>query len=210
MKKIKLTYSLIGTFFISFAVSFFRLADLGTDPYTTFNLGASGFLDMGFGLFIMISSLIALILIYFDNRSLIGIGTLLNIFIVGNFSDLTLSLYNSYFSGPEGLLIRIIFSLLGLLFISSGVALYTEAKEGVAPYDAFPIILTEKANGRWTYRTSRVILDVSFSIIGYLLGATLGFNTIITAFFIGPFIQFFRKIFEKDLQTRALRYTSEK
>lgn len=210
MKKLKLVYSLIGTFFISFAVSFFRLANLGTDPYTTFNLGVSGFLNMGFGLFIMITSLLALILIYFDNRALIGIGTLFNIFIVGNFSDITVGLYNSYFTGPESLLIRIIFSVLGLFFISSGIALYTEAKEGVAPYDAFPIILTEKANGRWTYGTSRIIIDLSFSVIGYLFGATLGINTIITAFFIGPFVQFFRGIFEKDLETRLLRYSTKK
>ncbi|PRY82737.1 YczE/YyaS/YitT family protein [Alkalibacterium olivapovliticus] len=210
MKKLKLVYSLIGTFFISFAVSFFRLADFGTDPYTTFNLGASGFLNIGFGLFIMITSLIALILIYFDNRALVGIGTLFNIFIVGNFSDITVNLYNSYFTSPDGLLIRIIFSILGLFFISSGVALYTEAKEGVAPYDAFPIILTEKANGRWTYGTSRVIIDVSFSIIGFLFGATLGVNTLITAFLLGPIIQFFRKIFQKDLETRMLRYSTKK
>lgn len=210
MKKIQLTYSLIGTFFISFAVSFFRLANFGTDPYTTFNLGASGFLNMGFGLFIMITSLLALILIYFEDRSLIGIGTLLNIFIVGNFSDFTINLYRSYFTSTEGLLIRIIFSLLGLFFISVGVALYTEAKEGVAPYDAFPIILTDKANGKLTYRTSRIIIDVSFSIIGFLLGATLGINTLITAFFIGPFIQYFRVIFEKDLNTRMLQYSTKK
>lgn len=202
MKKIRLTYSLVGTIFISLAVSFFRLADLGTDPYTMFNLGASGFLNIGFGLFIMISSLLALIYIYFQNRSLIGIGTLLNIMIVGNFSDVTLFAYDSLFAPPEGIIIRVVFSILGLFFLSSGVALYTEAKEGVAPYDAFPIILTDAGKGRWSYRLSRVILDVSFSVIGALLGATFGINTILTAFFLGPFIQFFRDIFRKDLEKR--------
>lgn len=202
MKKIRLTYSLIGTIFISLAVSFFRLADLGTDPYTMFNLGASGFLNIGFGLFIMISSLLALIYIYFQNRSLIGIGTLLNIMIVGNFSDVTLFAYDSLFAPPEGIIIRVIFSILGIFFLSSGVALYTEAKEGVAPYDAFPIILTDAGKGRWSYRLSRVVLDVSFSVIGALLGATFGINTILTAFFLGPFIQFFRDIFRKDLEKR--------
>lgn len=207
MKKIKLTYSLIGTFFISFAVSSFRLADLGTDPYTMFNLGASGFLNVGFGFFIMVSSLLALIYIYFQNRSLIGIGTLLNIFIVGNFSDITLNIYGSLFAPPEGMVIRIIFSVLGIFFLSSGVALYTEAQEGVAPYDAFPIILTDAGKGRWSYRLSRVVLDVSFSVIGALLGATFGINTILTAFFLGPFIQFFRDIFRKDLEKRLARYS---
>lgn len=205
MKKIRLTYSLIGTFFISFAVSSFRLADLGTDPYTMFNLGASGFLNIGFGFFIMVSSLLALIYIYFQNRSLIGIGTLLNIFIVGNFSDVTMYAYGELFAPPEGLFIRIIFSILGIFFLSSGVALYTEAQEGVAPYDAFPILLTDAGKGRWTYRLSRVILDVSFSVIGALLGATFGINTILTAFFLGPFIQFFRDIFRKDLEKRLAR-----
>lgn len=210
MKKIKITYSLIGTFFISFAVSFLRLADLGTDPYTTFNLGASGALNMGFGVFIMISSLLALIYIYFKNRALVGVGTLFNIFIVGNFSDLTLTGYAIIFPEPEAMVVRILFSLLGLVFLSSGVALYTEAKEGVAPYDALPIILMDQSSGRLTYRLARMIVDISLSIIGLLLGATVGINTIVTAFFLGPFIQFFRDIFRKKLDTQELDYSAEK
>ncbi|GEK92106.1 hypothetical protein [Alkalibacterium kapii] len=51
MKKVKIIYSLLGTIFIAVAVSAFRLASLGTDPYTTFNLGFSNLLNMEFGIF---------------------------------------------------------------------------------------------------------------------------------------------------------------
>ncbi|MDZ7835097.1 MAG: hypothetical protein U5K84_06880 [Alkalibacterium sp.] len=87
MKKIKITYSLIGTVFIALAVTTFRLASLGTDPYTTFNLGFSMLFNMEFGIFLMYSSLLMLIYVFFANRALIGIGTIFNIFIVGNLSD---------------------------------------------------------------------------------------------------------------------------
>lgn len=210
MKKIKLTYSLIGTLFISLAVSFFRLADFGTDPYTMFNLGFSGFLNMEFGVFIMISSLAALILIYFADRSMIGIGTLINIFLVGNLSDVTVSTYLNLFGTPDNLILRVVFSVLGILSLSMGAALYIEAKEGVAPYDALPIIVTDKLNGRVSFRVVRVVLDSAFALIGFLLGATLGVNTILTAFFLGPLIQFFRDVFQKDLNTKELKYATKK
>jgi len=208
MKKIKITYSLIGTVFIALAVTTFRLASLGTDPYTTFNLGFSMLFNMEFGIFLMYSSLLMLIYVFFANRSLIGIGTIFNIFIVGNLSDVFVNQITSLVGPIDGLVIRIIVSVLGILFLSMGAALYIEAKEGVAPYDAMPIILADKAG--LSYRVARVIIDVSITVIGFLLGAGLGVNTVITAFFLGPFIQFFRDIFQKDLDTKALRYSARK
>lgn len=208
MKKIKITYSLLGTILIALAVTSFRLASLGTDPYTTFNLGFSMFLNMEFGIFLMYSSLLMLIYVFFANRALIGIGTIFNIFIVGNLSDVFVNLITDNFGVFESLPIRIFISVLGILFISMGAALYIEAKEGVAPYDAMPIILSEKSG--MSYRLSRVIIDVSITVIGFLLGAGLGVNTVITAFFLGPFIQFFRDIFQKDLHTKSLRYSAKR
>ncbi len=208
MKKIKITYSLIGTVLIALSVTAFRLANLGTDPYTTFNLGFSMLFNMEFGIFLMYSSLLMLIYVFFANRALIGIGTIFNIFIVGNLSDVFVGLISGQFGTIDGLVIRIIISILGIVFISMGAALYIEAKEGVAPYDAMPIILAEKSG--MSYRLSRVIIDVSITVIGFLLGAGLGVNTVITAFFLGPFIQFFRDIFQKDLHTKELRYSAKK
>lgn len=208
MKKTKITYSLIGTIFIALAVTTFRLASLGTDPYTTFNLGFTILLNMEYGLFLMYSGLLMLIYVFFANRALIGIGTIFNIFIVGNLSDVFVELIVTNFGTLENLAIRLFISVLGILFLSMGAALYIEAKEGVAPYDAMPIILSEKAG--LSYRLSRVIIDVSLTAIGFFLGASLGINTVITAFFLGPFIQFFRDIFKKDLDTRELKYSSKK
>ncbi|GAA0362645.1 membrane protein [Alkalibacterium iburiense] len=205
MKKIKLTYSLIGVLFISLAVTFFRLADLGTDPYTTFNLGVSDFLNMAFGVFIMVSSLLMLVFIYFMDRSLVGIGTLFNIFIVGNLSDVLVALYTQAFGVPENLVVRVIFSILGIVCLAMGAALYIEAEEGIAPYDALPIILAERVP-RLSFRVSRVILDTLFSVIGFLFGATIGVNTLVTAFLLGPFIQFFRDIFKKDIEARRVKH----
>lgn len=208
MKKIKIVYSLIGTVLIALAVTSFRLVSLGTDPYTTFNLGFSLLLNMEFGIFLTFSSLLMLVLVFFMNKTLIGIGTIFNIFIVGNLSDVFVSLVTTYIGPIDGLVTRILVSIFGILVLSMGAALYIEAKEGVAPYDALPIILAEKSG--LSYRVSRVIIDVSMTTLGFILGAGLGINTVITAFFLGPFIQFFRDIFEKDLHSKSLRFSSKK
>ncbi|WP_027109138.1 YczE/YyaS/YitT family protein [Lacticigenium naphthae] len=208
MKTKKVLYSLYGNILISFAVSFFRLANLGTDPFTTFNLGFSFLFNIRYGTFLVISSLIAVVFIFFANRSLIGIGTIFNMFIVGNLSDLLVSLYTTNFGTLDNLLVRMLFTVLGILVLSIGAALYIEAKEGVAPYDAIPIIIQDKTP--LTYRTAKVTLDVSLTIIGFSLGAVVGVNTLITAFFLGPIIQFFRELFEEKLNTDELDYSTKK
>ncbi|GEK92107.1 YczE/YyaS/YitT family protein [Alkalibacterium kapii] len=149
-----------------------------------------------------------LIYIFFANRALVGIGTIISIFVVGNLSDVFVNFITNGFGAPEGLAIRLLISALGIVSMSMGAALYIEAKEGVAPYDAMPIILSEKTG--LSYRLSRVIVDITLVVIGFSLGSQLGINTVITAFFLGPFIQFFRNIFEKDLNTKALRYSTKK
>lgn len=49
MKKLPLL--IIGVALIGFAISLLRLADFGTDPFTTMNLGISSFMGVSFGNF---------------------------------------------------------------------------------------------------------------------------------------------------------------
>lgn len=199
--KARVFFSLIGVILIGIAISFLRMADLGTDPFTTFNLGFSSWLGMRFGTFLIFSNALMLILVFFTARKYIGLGTVFNILLVGNISDLVLSFLQNSFGSIEALGLRIVISLLSIVLLAGGAALYIAADLGVAPYDALPVIAEVKSNGRLSFQVTRITLDMLCAIVGgFLFGATLGVSTIIIAFFMGPLIQFFRTQFQQLLK----------
>ncbi len=72
-----------------------------------------------------------------------------------------------------------------------GSSLYFTGDLGVSAYDAVALILSEKKVARFQF--CRIGSDFICTILGYLLGATAGIGTIITAFFMGPIIIAFNR-----------------
>ena len=99
-------------------------------------------------------------------------------------------LFNSWMPEPI-LLIRSIALIIGILSISFGAALYFTGDMGVSTYDAVALIMAEKKIAKFQY--CRIGTDLICTLSGYLLGATVGVGTLITAFFMGPIIAFFNK-----------------
>lgn len=199
--KVRVLFSFMGVLLIGIAISFLRLADLGTDPFTTFNLGFSSWLGMRFGTFLVISNVVMLIFVFFTARKYIGLGTVFNILLVGNLSDLVLSFVQHSWGSIDILGMRIIVSLLSIVLLALGAALYIAADLGVAPYDALPVIAETKSNGRISFQVTRIALDIFCAVVGgFIFGATLGVSTIILAFLMGPLIQFFRLRFQQLLK----------
>ena len=63
---------------------------------------------------------------------------------------------------------------------------------GVSTYDAVALFLSEKQS-KVKFQYCRITTDLICTIVGFILGATLGVGTVITAFFMGPLISFFKK-----------------
>lgn len=78
--------------------------------------------------------------------------------------------------------------------------MYIVAARGIAPFDAIPIIVEERTNGKVSFQTARVVTDILAIGIGLAFGATLGVNTLVSGFFMGPLIQFFRTKFSTLLE----------
>lgn len=199
--RLRILFSLLGVILIGIAIAFLRIADLGTDPFTTFNLGFSSWLGMRFGTFLILSNALMLIFVFFIARKYIGLGTIFNILLVGNLSDLILSFLQNSLGSIDALGIRVVVSLLSIVLLACGAALYIAADLGVAPYDALPVIAETKSNGRLSFQVTRITLDMLCAIVGgFFFEATLGVSTIIIAFFMGPLIQFFRTRFQQLLK----------
>ncbi len=71
-----------------------------------------------------------------------------------------------------------------------GIATYIGADLGVGAIDLVSEIISNKL--KLSYRVIRVVCDITFVVVGYLLGGTVGVGTVVAAFMIGPAVQFVR------------------
>ena len=194
--------SVLGVFTGAVSVGFFKLAAFGVDPFQATMSGFEQLFPIGLGpLYVIVNVCLLLFALIFD-RHYIGIATLLNLFLTGYVTDFTYDLLLSAFP-QAGLLIRIASFVIGFVVLCFASSVYMTADLGVSTYDAVALILTNKWKlGKFKY--IRICTDVVCVILGvclFLLGkggirdipTFAGIGTVLTAFFMGPFIDFFNR-----------------
>lgn len=189
-KKRRIIMTILGVLIAGFSVGMFNFSNFGMDPFQVFAHGVWMHLPLGFGTFYMILNLIMLIFIFFIDRRKIGLGTVINIFLLGYMVEFSSWLFDTIFPDPT-MMMRIIFLILGLIILCFGSSLYFTGDLGVSTYDAVAIILSEKKVAKFQY--CRIGSDLFCTIVGFILGATIGVGTLVTAFFMGPIIAFFNR-----------------
>ncbi|KAB8125764.1 membrane protein [Gracilibacillus oryzae] len=187
------TMMIIGNLFIGIAVALLRISELGTDPFSTINLGLSGFLEIPFGVYQLLFNVLLLIVIFILYRSSIGIGTLVNMVGIGFISDFLVYSYYQFFGDLTLILVQVLMMIAAVIFASMGVALYITPNLGMAPYDALAFAIEKVSGNRIRFPVARIATDIACVVIGFSFGAIVGIATVIFAFFTGPFVQFFRK-----------------
>lgn len=189
-KKKRIVMTVFGVLIAGFSVGMFNFSNFGMDPFQVLAHGLWMHLPIGFGTFYMILNLIMLIFIFFIDKHKVGLGTVINIFLLGYVVEFSSWLFEMSVPNPS-MITRIIFLILGLVILCFGSSLYFIGDLGVSTYDAVSIILSEKKVAKFQY--CRIASDLICTIIGFMLGATVGIGTFVTAFFMGPIIAFFNK-----------------
>ena len=179
----------VGVFLMGFAISLSVYASLGTDPCTCMNLGVSAKLGISLGNWQLISNGIFLIFTLLFARHLIGFGTIVNMVAIGYLVDFFRGIFAQILPSQPSVLIRIPIMLFSIVLLSFTAALYMYPKLGVSPYDSISFILTERTHIH--FRWCRIFCDVLSVLIGYLCGSIVGVGTVITAFCLGPLINYF-------------------
>jgi uncharacterized membrane protein YczE len=173
-----------------FSVGLFDYSAFGMDPFQVLSHGiAEHFPFVGFGTLYMIINLIMLVAIFFIDKKKIGIGTFINIFLLGYVVEFSSKLAEKIL--PSGILwIRILMFLIAIMILCIGSSLYFTGDLGVSTYDAVALILAERTPVKFQYL--RIATDFICTVIGVLLGALAGIGTIILALGMGPIITFFK------------------
>lgn len=201
----RIFHMLLGILMISIAVAAFRLAGFGVDSFTCMNLGISGFLNMSFGNWQLIMNICILIIVFFTVRHLIGPGTIVNMVGVGYIADFLCWLILDALQIEMTIPLRLLAFVTALLICSFGAALYIVADLGIAPYDCVAFIITKLTHEKISFRTGRIISDVTTVILGLLfclaanndLWQIIGVGTLIYASTTGFLMGFFRSRIEQ-------------
>ena len=191
IKRILMT--VFGVSICGCSVGLFHYSMFGMDPFQVFAHGLWMALPDGwmhYGTFYAVLCFGMLCAVFFADRKKIGLGTVINLFLVGYISDFSNAFLEAAFPG-HSLVIRMIFLVLGIVIMCFASSLYFTADLGVSVYDAVALILTEKRG--WNFKICRVTGDLLCTLIGFAFGATVGIGTLITAFFMGPLIAFFNR-----------------
>lgn len=185
--------TICGVLICGFSVGMFNFSDFGMDPFQVFAHGVWDALPVGFPGFGTIYAginLLMLVAIFISDKSKIGLGTLINIFLLGYVAEFSSKLFDKVILNPS-LAVRFSFLAGGIVIMCFGSALYFTADMGVSTYDAVSLILSEKR--KWKFQICRISSDLFCTLVGFFLGATVGIGTVITAFFMGPLIAFFNR-----------------
>ena len=199
MKK-RILMSLFGVIICAISVGIFKIAALGVDPFQSFMAGLDALVPISFGNLYVIANAVLLIFALVFDRHYIGIATFINLFLLGYITQFTYEALQKLLPSPS-IAVRILCLIIGIVVICFGSAFYMTADLGVSTYDAVALIICNTwKKGRFLY--VRIITDLVCVLTGTVLfllscGKPLaiptiaGIGTIITAFFMGPLIEFF-------------------
>lgn len=204
----RLILMLVGIFFIGMCVASYRMSGFGVDAFSCMNLGISGFLKISFGTWQLILNAVLLVIVWFTVRNCIGLGTIVNMVLVGYTADFLCWLFLNQFHLSVTMPLRIVFLLIGTLLASLGCACYMIADMGIAPYDSVAFIITKYTKEKISFRFARVMSDITVILIGVTfclmaknsIWEIVGLGTIVNACCNGPLIQFFRDRIEAVLK----------
>ena len=171
-------------------------AGIGLDPWTVFSQGLSELTGIGIGWITNIVGFFVLLL-WIPLRQRPGIGTVLNIALVGTSLQLTLPALST----PDSYFLGILMFLGGTGLVGLGSGLYIGANFGPGPRDG----LMTGINARWGWPiwVARTVVDISVLIVGVLLGGSIGLGTLLFAVLIGPACQLALAIFDPQRRKAA-------
>ena len=190
----------LGVLTSGVAVGFFSYSELGLDPFQCFAHGVWNLVPLSFGTWYVILNGVLLVLMAVVNRSKIGPGTLINLFLLGYVAEESEAVILRAF--PErSLPLRAVMLVIGIVILCFASAMYYTADLGVSTYDAIAITLAERFP-KCPFRVFRITTDLICVLVGWSLGAAVGAGTLVTAFFMGPLIDFFRNTVAEPLMKK--------
>ena len=170
-----------GTMLIGIGISLNYLANLGLGPWGVFHDGLSKTLGISYGRTIIITG-VAVMLLWIPLKQKPGLGTIVDIFLVGIVADLIIL----NFELSDSIFLSLTLIAFGIILIGAGTAIYVGADLGAGPRDGVMVGLETIG---LKIGTARNLIELFAFLTGWLLGGLVGYVTILFVIGIGPVVQ---------------------
>lgn len=156
-------------------------AGVGLSPWDVLHQGLSRQSGYAIGT-IAIALGLLIFLAWIPLKQRIGVGTVINVLTIG----LAVNFFLDLEFEPRGWS-RYAWCVLGVLVISVSAGVYIGAGLGAGPRDG---VMTGLVDRGLPLRTVRTVMELTVLAIGWALGGTVGFGTVLFALSVGPILHF--------------------
>ena len=177
-----------GVVIIGIGIAVFKFSHLGNDSISALNLRLAELVGLPFSIENVLMNLFLFIPQLIWGRRYIGLGTIINSFCIGFIVTFTNDALVRVFGTADTLPVQLVWVAVGVLVVAFGCSLMMA--------DRLPV----------PYFGCRVFTDALCAVITFVSGGLIGLGTLICAFGLGPFVQFFSKNFSE----KVLRYSPAK
>jgi uncharacterized membrane protein YczE len=173
---------LVGLFLYGIAISMMVQASIGIAPWDVLTQGLSKVTHIPFGWMTNLIG-VAVLLFWIPIRQRPGVGTVLNVLLIGPSAQLGLALIPTVSVLWE----QVLLFAGGLVLLAIATGLYIGARLGPGPRDGLMTGIHRRTGWRiWIVRSG---IEVSVLLLGWALGGDFGVGTIAFALLIGPLVQ---------------------
>ena len=190
---IRLFRLILGLLLYAFGIVITMNAHIGFAPWDVFHAGLAKITGLNFGTASIITG-VAIVIITLLLGEKLGLGTILNMVLIGVFLDLLIEFH--IIPVASNIILGIIMVIAGLFIIALASYFYIGSAFGAGPRDSLMVALTRKTS--LPVGVCRGTIELIAVIIGWRLGGMLGIGTIISALVIGFCIQVTFKLLKFD------------
>lgn len=189
----RILITLAGILLMGITLSVLRVVNLGMDSFSYMNVNIAKKIGWSLGNWQLLMNLLMFVPVIIWGRKQIGIGTLLNMVLIGYTVDFGTWLWKV--TGVDRLLgepvVRYAAMLIAVLLFILAAATYMAAETGTAPFDALPLMIWEKL-GKVPFKVVRFLWDLTAVVIGFVLCGHVGIVTILMVLLLGTAVELVR------------------
>lgn len=195
---------LLGLSIYSFGVYLTIYANIGLAPWDCLGMGIAKHTPLNYGSSMVLIGVCA-ILVQLILHEHIGFATLFDALLTGNMVQLLCDI--SPYPENHSLWLGIAYMLFGFLFIALGMYVYMKAEQGCGPKDGLLVAIGKRLL-KIPIGIVEILLWAVVTLIGWLLGGTVGIGTVISIFGAGAVMHLFYTAIH--FEPRELRHRSIK
>ena len=172
---------MLGLVLFGVGIAMVVLGDLGLPSWDVFHQGLAERTPLSIGTAVIVVGAVLLIVLL-ALREPIGVGTILNVIVIGLVMDGMLALIDP----PGHLAARVAYTVGGPLVVALASGFYLGVRLGPGPRDGLMTALARRGVTVWK---ARLAVEAVVLVAGFLLGGTVGWGTVWFLVVIGPAVQ---------------------